>query len=391
MSNITVYGQLQELPDRSSNVGGSFYWNDNNKIGEASRLLTQTNDMVYSMPSHFQKEINPLLGLYTNTTLAAAFSGGVVAPNGKIYFIPDTETYVYEMTINMSRNSISSRQLGAGLSASSTKWQGGVLSDRGIIYGIPYVATGILRINPTNGQVSTLTGSTITNFYIGGVVAQNGLVVSASGGAATSLSILLIDTTNETYREQSITNGTAGITFNGACLAPNGWVYFTPESNDIVGAYNPSTKEYKEFPVPTSTGTSNKYDGGGILTPDGKICFIPRSSSKVLLYDPISNKGELIGDDLTATTNKWRCGVLGPDGYIYGIPYSSTQILKVDWKTKTTKLFENVAGTTKFAGGVLAPNGNIYGVTYSSDTILQITMNTHVKNNVECSKDINKY
>ena len=67
--------------------------------------------------------------------------GGVLAPNGKIYGIPDDSTSV--LCIDPSNNTTSR----FGSLSGTGKWVGGVLAPNGKIYGIPYNSTTVLCID----------------------------------------------------------------------------------------------------------------------------------------------------------------------------------------------------------------------------------------------------
>ena len=68
------------------------------------------------------------------------WSGGVLAPNGKIYAIPQNSTFILE--IDPSNNTTST----FGNFVGSTKWYGGILAPNGKIYGIPASIANILQI-----------------------------------------------------------------------------------------------------------------------------------------------------------------------------------------------------------------------------------------------------
>jgi hypothetical protein len=78
---------------------------------------------------------------------SSKYTGAVLAPNGRIYFIPLFASYVAE--INPSNNSIITFYTG-GTSVNSDIqyiYQGGVLAPNGKIYGIPYDSSPVLEIS----------------------------------------------------------------------------------------------------------------------------------------------------------------------------------------------------------------------------------------------------
>lgn len=73
-----------------------------------------------------------------------------MAPNGKIYCVPDGATEVLEIDPQ-------THQLDwfGSLSNSCCKWYGGALAPNGKIYCVPSDETTILEIDPTQKQVQT--------------------------------------------------------------------------------------------------------------------------------------------------------------------------------------------------------------------------------------------
>jgi len=390
MLNEITFGLSHHLRDRRMMPGHYVNWNDNYRIADTSDMMINTGEnTTYSTPNLFQKETAFNIGVYTWATVANAYSAAINAPNGKIYFIPEDESFVTEVDPSIPHLGI--RVSTFGSLAGTTKWLGGVLAPNGIIYGIPYSSTQWLRLNPyARTAVAFTAGASVSGLYKGGVVAPNGLIIAPNGNSASAANrVMIFNPTNETFVEQDVTIG-AVVSYNGACLGTNGLVYFTPASDDIVGVFDPVTRKYLQITVPNAGATTNIYDGA-VLAPDGSIYFIPRNANRVMVYNPISNVGKLIGPDLTITSDKWKGGVLAPDGFIYGIPLSDSRFLKIDWKNQSVSFKGTIVGTGKFSGATIASTGNLYTVTSSSDTIGEVLFNMPIKNNAECRKEVNKY
>ena len=389
MLNEITFGLSHHLSDRRMMPGHYVNWNDNYRIADTPDMIINTGeDTTYSTPNLFQKEAAFNTAIYSNATLANAFSAGINALNGKIYFIPEDEVYVLEL--DPTQTQLKSTTFGS--LSGTTKWLGGVLAPNGLIYGIPYSSLTWLRINPYNRTAVAFTaGASVSGLYKGGILTPNGLIVAPSGNNASGITrIMVFNPATETFVELDVTLNAIGVAYNGSCLAPNGIVYFTPQSDDIVGAYDAETKKYKEYSIPSQGIGTNLYDGS-VLGPDGNIYFIPRNATRVLVFNPISNTGKFIGPDLGTVSSKWKGGVLAPDGYIYGIPLSDSRFLKIDWKNHTVVFVGSIAGSGKFSGATIASTGNMYTITSSSDTIAEIKFNMPIKNNAECRKEVNKY
>jgi len=389
MLNEITFGLSHHLPDRRMMPGHYVNWNDNYRIADTPDMIINTGeDTTYSTPNLFQKEAAFNITIYSNATLSNAFSAGINALNNKIYFIPEDEVFVLELDPTQTQLKV----VTFGSLSGTTKWLGGVLAPNGLIYGIPYSSLTWLRINPYNRTAVAFTaGASVSGLYKGGILTPNGLIVAPSGNNASGITrIMVFNPATETFVELDVTLNATGVAYNGSCLAPNGIVYFTPQSDDIVGAYDAETKKYKEYSIPSQAIGTNLYDGS-VLGPDGNIYFIPRNATRVLVFNPISNTGKFIGPDLGTVSSKWKGGVLAPDGYIYGIPLSDSRFLKIDWKNHTVVFVGSIAGSGKFSGATIASTGNMYTITSSSDTIAEIKFNMPIKNNAECRKEVNKY
>lgn len=70
-----------------------------------------------------------------------------------IYCIPSNAAHVLKVYLDGSDKV---EEIGPSLSEGQNKWYGGILGTDGCIYGMPYTATGVLRINPRNDSVQIL-------------------------------------------------------------------------------------------------------------------------------------------------------------------------------------------------------------------------------------------
>jgi YVTN family beta-propeller protein len=118
------------------------------------------------------------------------WNGGVLAPNGKIYGIPDSDNRI--IMIDPKTNKIDTINLSNSLNLEN-KWNGGVLASNGKIYGISRHSESVLIIDPETNTVDTITitGLIGTQKWIGGVLAPNGKIY---GIPRNSESFLIINT-----------------------------------------------------------------------------------------------------------------------------------------------------------------------------------------------------
>lgn len=115
------------------------------------------------------------------------------------------------------------------------KWQGGVISRNGKIYGIPADSTSILVIDPSNNSTYTF-GSLVVraNKFRGGAIAPNGYIY---GMPANANSVLIIDPSTDTVLDGGIFGGGAN-RFAGGVLATNGTIYSVIFSNASIFSYS---------------------------------------------------------------------------------------------------------------------------------------------------------
>ena len=114
------------------------------------------------------------------------YLGGTLAPNGVIYGIPFNSTSI--LKINPEDDTVTTF---GSVSTGANKYAGGVLAPNGMIYGIPFNSTSILKINPEDDTVTTFGSvSTGANKYYGGTLAPNSVIY---GIPFNSTSILKIE------------------------------------------------------------------------------------------------------------------------------------------------------------------------------------------------------
>jgi hypothetical protein len=313
----------------------------------------------------------------SNITGGATFTsygwvGGVLAPNGNIYFAPlvATNIFVLNPTTDVTSN------LTGGATYTTNGWTGGVLAPNGNIYFCPHWATNILVLNPTTGVTSNLTGGATypggnSGAWFGGVLAPNGNIYFCPYNAANIL--VLNPTTGVT---SNLTGGATNISGRvGGVLAPNGNIYFCGASDILV--LNPTTGVTSNL-TGGATFVASGW-GGGVLAPNGNIYFCPNSASNILVLNPTTGvTSNLTGGATYTTPNGWSGGgLLAPNGNIYFIPYGATNVLVLNPTTAVTSNLTGgatypSAGSGAWYGGVLAPNGKIYAAPSFTTNILKI-------------------
>jgi hypothetical protein len=302
-------------------------------------------------------------GTYT----ANGWMGGVLAPNGNIYFAPYQATNILVLNPTTSVTS----NLTGGATYTSSGWSGGVLAPNGNIYFVPNFATNILVLNPTTGVTSNLTGGATytTQGWNGGVVAPNGNIYFAPRVAANFL--VLNPTTGVT---SNLTGGATYTTngWQGAVLGPDGNIYCVPGNATNILVLNPITGVTSNL-TGGGTYTTNGWSGG-ILAANGNIYFTPASATNILVLNTATKVTSNLTGGGTYTAGAWYGSVLGPTGNIYCVPSGGTNILVLN---PTTGVTSNLTGGATYTSsswwaGVLAPNGNIYCAPWNTTNVLKI-------------------
>ena len=109
-------------------------WSDNNVAG---------SEFMTALSADFTKTFSETTETFGSFTGTNKWFGGVLAPNGKIYYVPYSSTQV--LCIDPSNNTTSL----FGSLTGTNKWYGGVLAPNGKIYCVPRDSETILTIGTT--------------------------------------------------------------------------------------------------------------------------------------------------------------------------------------------------------------------------------------------------
>jgi len=277
-----------------------------------------------------------------------AFTGGVLAPNGKVILVPAYSDYVgiYDPVANTYTTS---NAHGEGNGA----FYGGVLAPNGKVILVPNNSDYVGVYDPVANTYTTSNahGEGDSAFY-GGVLAPNGKVILVP---LNSDYVGVYDPVANTYT-RGVAHGEGDTAFYGGVLAPNGKVILVPLNSDYVGVYDPVANTY------TTSNAHGEGAGaftGGVLAPDGKVILVPNNSDYVGVYDPVANtytRGVAHGEGDSA----FRGGVLAPNGKVILVPSNSDYVGIYDPVANTyTRGVAHGEGDDAFTGGVLAPNGKV--------------------------------
>jgi len=305
------------------------------------------------------------------TYVSQGWLGGVLGPDGNIYFAPYNSANILKLTVSTGVTTT----LTGGATYTLSGWTGGVLGPDGNIYFAPYNAPNILRLNVSTGVTTNITGGAVysTALSQGCVIGPDGNMYCVPYNVAR---ILKLDIS--TGVTSSITGGATYTSFGwvGATVGPDGNIYFTPSSATNILRLNVFTGVTTNITGGAVFPGNNSWRGGGVVGLDGNIYFPPWNAANILRFNVSTGVTTNITGGATYTSGGWNSGVLGPDGNIYFAPYNATNILRLNVSTGVTT---NITGGATFTaagwagGGILALDGNVYVSPFSATNILKLT------------------
>jgi streptogramin lyase len=348
-----------------SSVGTDLYaWTNLKKQLDAGVIngVPYNNNNTAGMVSTYS-----LLQTFNVNSGVGGNAGGVLAPNGDIWFLPRSippGEGVIGQKIS-STGVVSSYTVPEGVSL----W-GGVLTGNGDIIACPFNSLGGLRIT-ASGVVSTFTvisGSEGAASYNGAVLAPNGDVhfipYSSRRGMKRSAAGV-VSTYSLVY--------TTLAAYSGGVLAPNGDIHFVPHES-AVGQKISAAGVVSTYALVFSS--NNAAYSGGVLSPNGDIHFIKRNAP---VGQKVSISGVVSTYSLVFTSGSYNGGVLAPNGDIHFVPNTANlgQKISATGVVSTYSLVYTLgAGNNQYIGGVLDFNGNIHFIAYQAAVGQRISTNT---------------
>lgn len=368
MINMGAVAQMVRAAAAIGGDGSSAYWMSDAEI--VARL--QAANTAYAASSAPVASI-PAIPSYSLSL------GAVIAPNGKIYFMPATNGIV--RVFDPVAGTVTNMSFGLTIPSSSDSYLGAVLGRDGKIYAIPGTASQVLVIN-TADDTAILTdfGLTLTGGvakWFGGTEGRNGKIYCAPWNAS---NILVIDTATGTASLQ-----TFGLTYNstsarhlGGTRGLDGKIYMAPFGENRVLIIDPATETATHNGYGLSMSIGSEKFASGTIAADGKLWFPPyQSTSGALCIDTAAGTAsyKTLGVSWSGSA-KWEALVNGPDGKLYGIPRTAPDILVID-PVAGTGYRSNFGltlsgGTHRYFHGLMHPDGKIYGIPGNVANVLKI-------------------
>ena len=305
------------------------------------------------------------------------WEGNVAGVNGSIYGIPFRARRVAKL--NPLDKSIA--EIGPAF-GEGIKWHGGAMTDSGVIYCPPYDNVpysehyGILKIDTNTDNVTDLDVNLLPeegdhNMWASCAAALDGCIYFMPANANR---IMKLDPNNgDAMSSVGDDLGDGRHKYVGTVVGIDGCVYGIPEYSKRIVKYDPinditsyaGEEANKEF----------HCSGNGVLARDGCI-YATFGAGRVLKIDTTNNSHCSVGNTVQSDPDGfgWGDAILGIDGCIYWPPTSATYILKYDPHSNLTSLVGDDLGDDmdKWSGGCAAPDGVIYCLPDNANRILAI-------------------
>jgi hypothetical protein len=258
-------------------------------------------------------------GEYTQSgavdTSATKWVGGLLAPNGKVVFIPSSYGCISEWSAGAVTD-VATHTMGA------LAYSGGVMLSSGTAVFAPY---GAARIGLYNTVTQTFATSAAT---IGGSYAFFGAALTASESVvfapANATTIDVYNPVTDTVTTGPL-HGEGADAFMGIISLPNNKFVLIPYDSDYIGLYDYTTNTYTRGPAHSQGDGAYK---GAVLLANGMVVLIPCLSQYMGLYNPVSNTFAL--GAVAGTPNRYNGGALTPSGKVILAPYQSPNIAEYD-------------------------------------------------------------
>ena len=315
------------------------------------------NGYLYGIPSHARQvaKFNPVdksityIGPDLGDDDRKWWNGGTMTDSGIIYCVPyDSCCGILKIDTNidavteLGRNFLPQR----GVSI----WQSCAVALDGYIYFMPPHARRVMKLDPNNNVEMASVGDDLGEVYC----KYKGTRVGIDG--CNSKRIIKYDPINHTTSfVVEVVDGEIKCTGDGA-LGRDGCIYAITDDGRILRIDTTNNAHYF-----VGNRIESNHDGFGwgyaLLGIDGCIYSPPICAPHILKYDPHSDQTSLVGDDFGNTAAKWCGGSLASDGVIYCIPHVADRMLSIDpWKEYTSSLDNNMLGHPEQLGYIFHPS-----------------------------------
>lgn len=327
--------------------------------------------------THFATSVNT--HAISNIPGAHRYIGGVHSSlDGRIYMVPGHQGNV--LILDPKTLAVDTSTLG-GLPGGSTQWTwpAEALDGSGKIVAAPADAETVLIVDVAQQtvDVSSITGlGTGTHKWLGTVAAPSGALYGIPYNADCVLRIDLSPSPSAST-PSSLCGLTGSFQWEGGTLVGNK-IYCTPRSRNqvlVIDTSDDSVQLLAQGPIPS--GVTNKWCGGGVVV-GSTIYLAPQRADKILRIDTSTTPPTLdmsLDAPTVASGGELRyCQMVKGDAagrFVYGMPQDADDILVIDTALNVVHTIPGVGGATdaKYQGGVHGGNGVIYIIPHNLGTI----------------------
>ena len=327
---------------------------NHNWVSEWSTFVDGGNGILYGIPFnarrvlefHLQdksmREIGPDLGAG-----GRKYRNGIRAENGSIYCIPYIGAIQFlkitpveggedAMVRIMYNDEKCPRMKFMG-------WIAGALAKDGCIYYMPYNASRVLKLDPSNNDSLSLIGGEVgdymeDNHCKGAVLGSDDCIYGFRSSSCRGFKIIKFNPDNTKVSSLDIEfEETQSI--DGYVAAADGNIYAANDYGQIL-KIDLTSKTCSLFGY--GIHTNNRGWGLPVLGADKCIYFPPSQHERVLKFNTSTRKISLIGDSHEDNCFKYYGCVLASDGFVYCVPYNVKHILQVDARPLNERIVELV-------------------------------------------------
>lgn len=300
-------------------------------------------------------------------------------------------------------------EIGATLSGTTAKYNGGCMAPNGIIYAPGHLNTNWLLVDTYTDTVSTTgsIGSASTNgafysptnravycatsdprMYKLSIDNHSGSFVSLPSLGSQYFPFLLSFDGNYAYTTGTFNTKTMvkydilaesgsnmGIATtndrNNGCLGPNGKQYWSPSGPS-------GTRNYIEFDPATNTYTSFGTPGGDtkagmILAPDGFMYSLPFQNNPITRINPKTLELTDVVTPNSSTRSSSAC--IGADGRIYMVG-DGNQLTIWDWRNNSLE-YVTLPSSSGYHGICMGVYGDLYITPWSASKVVKLPINNN--------------
>lgn len=344
------------------------FTDNNNNSGHYGSILT-TNPLTYKSLWSYQgseykgSNMLPYNHIeYQDVSMTGGTNphrGGVLAPNGKLYYAPSdsSNVFVYDPYTKTYE------EIKTEIESLSNNYRSCVCSHKGLIYSIPYEASDILVINPYKNEIEkTISDETLLtseNKWKSGVLAPNHKIYCAPDSRTNA--ILVIDTETDDVSSIDITDMSSG--FVGSVLGQDGNIYFIPHESTKVLYVDYDTEDISTIDISNDISDNKWY--GGALASNGKIYCAPSDSDYdyILTIDTTTTPPELDYIDISEISGDYTASVYAPNGNIYMGSFNTEKILVLNTSNNDYEILDLDIGVEhNIWSMILGPDLKLYAL-----------------------------